>query len=291
MKVTGFTIIKNAIKFDFPIREAILSVLPLCDDFVVAVGDSEDDTRAMIQSIAPDKIKIIDTIWDKNLNLNGAVLASETNIAFQSIGSDSDWCFYIQGDEVLHEKYYDVIRQGMIRWKDDKRVDGLLFKYLHFYGSYDYVGVSSKWYRNEIRIVRNDKNIYSYLDAQGFRKGDNEKLNVKALDAYIYHYGWVREPETMNNKLENTKNFWGGVTLDPSETVYTGSFDYTLIDALEKFKGTHPAIMHERIKRMNWKFDYDLSYNNYRFKDKVKNLLEKITGKRLFDYKNYKLLR
>lgn len=291
MKVTGFTIIKNAIKFDFPIREAILSVLPLCDDFVVAVGDSEDDTRAMIQSLAPGKIKIIDTVWDKNLNLNGAVLAAETNKAFQAIGSDSDWCFYIQGDEVLHEKYYEVIRQGMMRWKDDIRVDGLLFKYLHFYGSYDYVGVSSKWYRNEIRIVRNDKNIYSYLDAQGFRKGDNEKLKVKALDAYIYHYGWVREPETMNNKLENTKNFWGGVTLDPSETVYTGSFDYTLIDALEKFKGTHPAIMHERIKRMNWKFDYDLSYNNYKFKDKVKNLLEKITGKRLFDYKNYKLLR
>ncbi len=291
MKVTGFTIIKNAIKFDFPIREAILSVLPLCDDFVVAVGDSEDDTRAMIQSLAPGKIKIIDTVWDKNLNLNGAVLAAETNKAFQAIGSDSDWCFYIQGDEVLHEKYYEVIRNGIMRWKDDTRVDGLLFKYLHFYGSYDYVGVSSKWYRNEIRIIRNHKNIYSYLDAQGFRKGDNEKLNVKALDAYIYHYGWVREPETMNNKLENTKNFWGGVTLDPSETVYTGSFDYTLIDALEKFKGTHPAIMHERIERMNWKFDYDLSYNNYKFKDKVKNLLEKITGKRLFDYKNYKLLR
>lgn len=291
MKVTGFTIIKNAVKFDFPIREAILSVLPLCDDFVVAVGDSEDDTRAMIESIAPGKIRIIDTVWDKNLNVNGAVLAAETNKAFQAIGQESDWCFYIQGDEVLHEKYYDVIRKGMLRWKDDKRVDGLLFKYLHFYGSYDYVGVSSKWYRNEIRIVRNDKNIYSYLDAQGFRKGVNEKLNVKALDAYIYHYGWVREPETMNNKLENTKNFWGGVTLDPAETVYTGSFDYSLIDALEKFKGTHPAIMKERINRMNWKFDYDLSYNNYKLKDRVKNLLEKITGKRVFDYKNYKLLR
>jgi hypothetical protein len=291
VKVTGFTIIKNAIKFDFPIREAILSVLPLCDDFVVAVGDSEDDTRAMIQSIAPGKIRIIDTVWNKNLNLNGAVLAAETNKAFQAIGEESDWCFYIQGDEVLHENYYDVIQQGMLRWKDDQRVDGLLFKYLHFYGSYDYVGVSSKWYRNEIRIVRNDKNIYSYLDAQGFRKGDNEKLNVKSLDAYIYHYGWVREPETMNNKLENTKNFWGGVTLDPSETVYTGSFDYSLIDALEKFKGTHPSVMQERIKKMNWKFDYDLSYNNYKLKDRVKNFLEKLTGKRLFDYKNYKLLR
>lgn len=291
MKVTGFTIIKNAIKFDFPIKEAILSVLPLCTDFIVAVGDCNDGTREMIASLAPGKIKIIDTVWDKNLNLNGAVLADETNKAFQSISNDADWCFYIQGDEVLHEKYIDTVSKAMMQWKDDKKVDGLLFKYLHFYGSYDYVGISSKWYRNEIRIVRNNKNIYSYMDAQGFRKYDDKKLRVKALDAYIYHYGWVREPGTMNNKLENTKNYWGGVTLDPSQTVYTGSFDYTQIDALEKFTGTHPAIMQERIKKMNWKFDYDLSYNNFKLKDKAKNLIEKITGRRLFDYKNYKLLR
>lgn len=291
MKVTGFTIIKNAIKFDFPVQEAILSILPVCDEMIVAVGDCDDGTREMIAAIAPGKIKIIDTVWNKHLNLNGAVLADETNKAFQAIGADTDWCFYIQGDEVLHEKYLETVRKGMLKCKDDKRVDGLLFKYLHFYGSYDYVGVSSKWYRNEIRIIRNNKGIYSYLDAQGFRKGSGEKLNVKALDAYIYHYGWVREPEKMNSKLENTKNFWGGVTLDPSEAIYTGSFDYSQIDALEKFRGTHPAIMQERIKRMNWKFDYDLSYNNFKLKDKAKNLLEKLTGKRFFDYKNYKLLR
>jgi hypothetical protein len=291
VKVTGFTIIKNAIKFDFPVREAILSILPVCDEILVAVGDCNDGTREMINAISPGKIKIIDTVWNKELNLNGAVLADETNKAFQAISKDSDWCFYIQGDEVLHEKYYETVRNAMQQWKDDKRVDGLLFKYLHFYGSYDYVGVSSKWYRNEIRIIRNDKNIYSYQDAQGFRKGNDEKLNVRSLDAYIYHYGWVREPGAMNNKLENTKNFWGGVTLDPSETVYTGSFDYSQIDALENFKGTHPAVMKERIKKMNWKFDYDLSYNNFKLKDKAKNFLEKLTGRRFFDYKNYKLLR
>jgi hypothetical protein len=291
VKVTGFTIIKNAIKFDFPVREAILSILPVCDEIVVAVGDCNDGTREMIAAIAPEKIKIIDTVWNKDLNLNGAVLADETNKAFQAIAADSDWCFYIQADEVLHEKYYDTIKKEMLQWKDDKRVDGLLFKYLHFYGSYDYVGISSKWYRNEIRIIKNNKGIYSYHDAQGFRKGNDEKLQVKALDAFIYHYGWVREPGKMNAKLENTKNYWGGVAIDPAETVYTGSFDYSQIDALEKFHGTHPAIMQERINKMNWKFDYDLSYNNFKLKDKAKNFLETLTGRRFFDYKNYKRLR
>jgi hypothetical protein len=53
-------------------------------------------------------------------------LADETNKAFRAITGNPDWCFYIQGDEVLHEKYHDVIREGMERWKDDPEVDGLL---------------------------------------------------------------------------------------------------------------------------------------------------------------------
>ena len=193
MKVTGFTFIRNAITYDYPVVEAISSILPLCDDFVVAVGNSDDGTRELIKSIHPDKIRVIDTVWDDSLRTGGRVLAVETDKAFKAIGDDTDWCFYIQGDEVVHEKYHDAIRKGMERWKDDKRVDGLLFKYEHFYGSYDYVGTSTRWYPYEIRIVRNDKNIYSYRDAQGFRKSDEEKLNVKLLDAYVYHYGWVKD--------------------------------------------------------------------------------------------------
>jgi hypothetical protein len=290
VKVTGFTIIKNAIKFDFPVEEAIRSVLPVCDDFVVAVGESEDDTRAMIASIDP-KIRIIDTIWNKKLNEGGAVLADETNKAFRAISEDSDWCFYIQGDEVMHEKYIDTVQKGMQQWKDDKRVDGLLLKYLHFYGSYDYVGASSKWYRNEIRIIRNNKSIYSYLDAQGFRKGNDEKLNVKALDAYIYHYGWVREPATMKSKMHYTGYYWAGTDIpEASEVSYSGKFDYSQINALEKFTGTHPEVMQQRIAKKNWKFEYDLSYNRLSVKDRFKNLVEKFTGKRPFDYANYKII-
>jgi len=292
VKVTGFTIIKNAIKYDFPIKEAILSVLPICDEFIVAVGDSEDATRELIASIDA-KVKIVDTVWNKKLNIDGAVLADETNKAFQAISTDTDWCFYIQGDEAIHEKYLDTVYKAMERWKDDKRVDGLLFKYLHFYGSYDYVGASSKWYRNEIRVVRNDKSIYSFKDAQGFRKGNNEKLNVKAIDAYIYHYGWVREPEMMNAKILHSGVYWHGDDFKEStyQHLYEGGFDYSNVDKLDKFTGTHPAVLQERIKKMNWAFDFDLTYNNLRFKDKVKDFLEKLTGKRFFDYKNYKVVR
>lgn len=168
MKVSGFSFIKNAIKYDYPIVEAITSILPICDEFVVAVGKSEDDTLSLIQSIDPHKIRIIETEWDESLREGGRVLAVETDKAFKAISKDSDWAFYIQGDEVMHEKYLPVVKNAMEKFNNDSSVDGLLFNYLHFYGSYDYVGSADNWYPHEIRVIKNNPSIYSYKDAQGF---------------------------------------------------------------------------------------------------------------------------
>ena len=291
MKVSGFTFIKNAVQFDYPVAEAIRSILPLCDEIIVAVGDSTDHTRELISGIGSEKIRIIDTVWDASLRKGGAVLADETNKAFRAITGNPDWCIYIQGDEVLHEQYHDTVKKSMLQWKDDPQVDGLLFKYKHFYGSFDYVASSSRWYRNEIRIIRNRPDIYSYRDAQGFRKGDDKKLSVKAMDAYMYHYGWVRPPKTMMDKTRNFGNYWNGEPVTEAfAEKFSGDFDYTEIDALEKFTNSHPEVMQERIKKMNWKFDYDLSYNKLTIKDHFKNIMERYTGIRPFDYKNYILL-
>lgn len=290
MKVTGFTIIRNAIKYDYPVVEAINSILPLCDNFVVAVGNSEDDTLNLIKNINPDKIKIVETIWDDTLREGGQVLAVETNKAFQEISEDADWCFYIQADEVLHEKYFNSIKDAMKLYKDDEKVDGLLFKYLHFYGSYDYVGTSSNWYRNEIRVIKNNKKIYSYKDAQGFRKENKLKLNVKTVDAYMYHYGWVKEPEAMQRKQEDFHKLWHSDDWVEKNINKTDKFDYSEIDALKLFEETHPACMQKRINTKNWKFDYDLSYNSLSFKEKIKNIAEKLTGIRPGEYKNYKIV-
>jgi hypothetical protein len=57
MKVSGFSFIKNALIYDFPIVEAITSILPICDEFIVAVGDSDDDTLDLIAQIEPGESK------------------------------------------------------------------------------------------------------------------------------------------------------------------------------------------------------------------------------------------
>ena len=154
MKVCGFTFIRNAEKYDFPIVEAISSVLPICDHFVVAVGKSEDGTRKLIENIAPDKITIVDTLWDENLKTGGRVYADETNKAMDAVPEECDWCLYIQGDEVIHEKFLPEIKKAMTSNLDIREVEGLLFNYKHFYGTYDYVGDCRHWYRKEIRVIR-----------------------------------------------------------------------------------------------------------------------------------------
>lgn len=290
MKVTGFSFVKNALIYDYPVVEAIKSIMPICDEFVVAVGKSDDATLELIQSIAPDKIRIIETAWDESLREGGKVLAVETDKAFQAISEDSDWAFYIQGDEVVHEKYLPVIREQMERFKEDKSVDGLLFQYQHFYGSYDYVGDAKSWYPNEIRVIKNNKSIYSYKDAQGFRKDDNQKLNVVPIEAYMYHYGWVKEPEAMQRKQENFNKLWHDDQWVDDNIVKADAFDYGgELRQLHRFDETHPEVMKARIEEKNWKFDYDLSHNKKTSKDRVKSLLKKIGIDT--SYRNYEIVK
>ena len=291
MKVSGFTFVRNAIKFDYPIVEAITSILPVCDEMIVAVGNSDDDTLALIKSIDSPKIKIIQTNWDDTLREGGKILAIETNKALAAISSDSDWCFYIQGDEVVHEQYLPNIQKAMLDNLNDPKIEGLLFKYLHFYGSYQYVADAQRWYRQEIRIIRNIGNITSYRDAQGFRTIDDKKLTVKWIDAFVYHYGWVKSPEIQKEKMKSSINFW--TTDEESVGVkkhYEDNFDYSEIDSLTNFNGTHPAVMQARIARVNWQFDFDIREKKLSLKNRFRAWIEKLTGWRIGEYKNFKPL-
>lgn len=289
MKVSGFTFVKNAVQFSYPVVEAITSILPVCDEFIVSVGDCEDGTLELIQSIPSSKIKIIRSVWDNSLREGGKVLAVETDKAFDAISPDADWAFYIQADEVVHEKYHPVIKAAMQKWKDKPEVEGLLFKYLHFYGTYDYLGDSRTWYRHEIRIIRNDKSIRSYKDAQGFRK-NGRKLQVKPIDAYVYHYGWVKHPADMKKKEQSFNRLWHDEAWMQRNVENTELFDFSKIDSLTHFTGTHPTVMQKRIKEMDWKLDLDPTRKNFKLKKRLLHWFEQKTGIRLFEYKNYTVI-
>jgi glycosyltransferase involved in cell wall biosynthesis len=289
MLVSGFTFVRNAIKYDYPVVEAIKSILPLCHEVVVAVGKSDDGTLEVIQQIGDPRIKIIETIWDDTLRLHGQVLAQETDKAFQATSPKSDWCFYIQADEVVHEDDLAVIQASMREDLPNHNIEGLIFEYLHFYGSYDYVGIARKWYRLEVRIIRNDKRIRSWRDAQGFRWQGESKLRVVRSGGRIFHYGWVKHPEQQQAKQGSFHKLWHDDATVAARVGSAKAYTYDGTEPLRRYESTHPRVMRERIARSNWQFDTDPTKARWSIKEKLCHWIEKRTGWRIGEYKNYQI--
>jgi len=295
MTISGFTMVRNATKLYFPIKESIASILPIVDEFIVALGKGDDDdkTEEEILSLQSPKIKIFHREWDAALYKDGKIFAHETNIALnECIG---DWCFYLQADEVIHEKDLSYIQQACQHFLTDIRVDGFTLKYHHFFGDYHHYLPIHGWCRNEIRIVRNNIGVYSYNDANTFRKGDNEKLNIIALNAHVYHYGWVRPPALMQKK----KNVQDSIHAGSKEIVTKEEvFTYGNLSKVPQYKGSHPKVMQERIKNLFW--TNELSFEKVKLlrpkmkheklKYKLLSFFENkiLGGKQLFGYKNWK---
>jgi len=286
VRVVGFMILRNGVKMDYPFREAILSALPLCEVFYVAVGQSEDDTRTAVAALNDPRLVILDSQWDLSLRQGGAVLAQETNKLLDQL-PPCDWALYLQADEVLHEADYPTLQASLKLYANDLRVEGLVFDYLHFYGSYRWVGASRRWYRREVRVIRPWADIRAYRDAQGFRRA-GRKLRVKPSGARIFHYGWVRPPEKQRTKLQELHRYWHDETWIaqhvPEHFVYEGN------DRLVPFSGTHPAVMQERIRQENWHFAYDPAQVKRPLPERLLEWIEKHTGWRPGEFRNYRLI-
>lgn len=288
MKISGFTIIRNAVKFDYPIIESIRSILSICDEFIVLMGESEDDTHRLIRQIDSPKIKIIHSIWDESLRQGGKILTEETNKALSYISTDSDWAFYLQADEVVHENDLPLIKKAMSEWINHPEVEGLLFNFKHFYGSYNYIGDSRKWYRKEIRIIRVHPQIKSYRDAQGFRK-NGKKLNVKAIEPTIYHYGWVKDPKVQINKLKNAQHYWKTDQWGLSHQI-EDQYNYAQQAYLKKYTETHPLVMQNRIENQKFSFTYNSQKTKASLRFHLLYFIEKLIGWRVGEYKNYRII-
>jgi len=317
MKISGFSMGKNALKLYYPMRQSIESILPLVDEFVVALGDSDEDdiTRSEIAAIGSEKIRIVDTIWDIEKYPRGMEHAHQTDIAMNLC--TGDWLFYLQSDEVVHEKDMEPIRKRCEDLLDDQEVEGLLFRYRHFWGDYQHVQDGHCWYRKEIRIVRNLPEVHSWESAQSFRKipgfegvnyrqqAGTHKLHVAEVDAEIFHYGWVRPPRVMQNKIKAfSTNHRGRESVAALEAAhyFDRIFDYGNLSKYTTYEGTHPAVMQPWMAKFDWKEQLRFSgpaqsQNPFRAKhDKPKyrviTWIEKnlLGGRRLGEFRNYILL-
>lgn len=287
MTLSGFSFIRNGVRFDYPFVESISSILPLCDEFVIAVGNSTDDTLDRLQQINSPKLKIVETVWDDTLRSGGSILAQQTDIALSRV--TGDWAFYLQADEVVHEKDYPAIMEALRRHHQNHEIEGLLFTYHHFYGSHRYVGNSRRWYRREIRIIRNGIGAHSWGDAQGFRIA-NRKLRVKLIDGSIYHYGWVKPPKQQQEKQRSFNRLWHPDDWVEKHVGKTDEYDYSQGGILVEFTGTHPRVMQQRVEREDWGFSYDPSKARQTVREKILNWIEERTQIRPGEYQNYRII-
>lgn len=240
MKLSGFTIVRNALKYNYPVLESIRSILPVCDEFVVSVGDSQDGTLDLIRSLKDPKIRIVETVWD--MTEGKTVLSRQTNMALAQC--TGDWAFYLQTDEVVHEADLPRLKNVMRRYWRDQAVDALRFQWLHFYGSYCRYRVDSGWYQKQDRIIRNNGTVESFGDAYGFQRKDGQELRRKNSGCFIYHYGWVQPQEVMTQRRVNAENI-GFAALTASDR--QGDYSFGDLGRFPVYFGTHPGVMARRI--------------------------------------------
>jgi len=294
MKISGFSYVRNGFDYGVPFLEAYQSILPVCDEFVVTVGEGNDGTREAIQKLNDPKIRIIDTVWDMSLRANGKIFAQQTNMALDAI--TGDWAFHIQADEVIHENDIYKIKEAVERNDNDKRVEGFILPFIHFWGGYDHIRTSRRVHKNEVRLFRNGLGVRSYRDSLGFRKYKDfkayandtekgEKLRVKKIDAPIYHYTEVRGPGAKTKKAAAIGAFY---EKNDGKPVQKEEYGY---DRLEKFTGTHPRLMSEKVKAQDWEYVFNPKKAVWRTKDRIMQPIEDILGFKIGEYKNYKLIK
>ena len=291
MKVSGFTFLRNGQKLGYPFVASIRSLLPVVDEFVVALGPCDDDTEKQLRAIGDPKIRIIPTQWNERIrpgySVKGFVYGQQKSIAL--FNCTGDWAFYLEADEVIHENDLPKIRAGMEKHLNDQRVEALAFDYLHFYGNANTWVWSPGWYRSEVRIIRNTIPTWS-SEALFFNVVVGHKKSRYPRAAYtgatIYHYGWVRSEAQMNLKSAEVHKYWDD---KPAAVV-----DYSKIDpqVLRPFTGTHPKIVQDWLPKADGLFQANPNHELTSREKKHRRLmkLEKLFGVQ-FNKKHYRLVR
>jgi len=238
VKVSGFSFIREGVLLGYPFVESLRSLLPLVDEFILAVGESDaDDTLERLRALNEPKLKLVPTRWNEHMADRGFVYAQQKMIAHYHCGGD--WAFYLEGDEVLHEDDLPRIRAALERHHPDPRIEALAFDYHHYFGSPHWRAIGPGWYRRAVRLMRNDRRWFSpdglfSLVMDRNRRGRYPRAALAG--ATIHHYGHVRRIAAMRAKNARVGRYWGhdhplfeGYRLDPKQ--------------LTRYDGPHPALV------------------------------------------------
>jgi len=291
MKVSGFTFLRSVRKLGYPFVASIRSILPIVDEFVIALGPCDDDTEKLLRGIEDSKIRIIPTQWNERIqsdySIKGFVYGQQKSIAL--FNCTGDWAFYLEADEVIHEDDLPKVRAAMERHLNDPRVEALAFDYIHFYGNANTYAWSPGWYRSEVRILRNTipawapKGLF-FVVLESQRKGRYPR--AAHTGAKIYHYGWLKTLEQLNLRKQAVSKFWKNRPAGPAA--------YADVDPaiLHRFAGSHPKAVQDWLLPASGTFEIDPN-RPLTSRDKKHRMMLKLEGwfRFTFNKKHYRLLK
>jgi len=274
MFVSGFTFCRNLVRLDYPFIESMQSMLPLVDELVVAVGDSDDGTLEAVKNLKAKnpKIRIVETLWDKALFDNGRIFAQQTNVALSHVDKRADWAIHLQADEFFHEEDYDRLIASMERYKDEKTILALMLRQKYFYGDYWHTNPYAG--RRLLRIVRANGVLESIGDSSGFARKDNgvyigkeQKDLWKYANGWLYHYGFVNDPRKLQEKIKAKAALYhqGGASLEDARKISDKEYMPENMGIMKAFKGSHPRVMKERIERFPIRYQLSNRWFNPEF--------------------------
>lgn len=266
-KFSVYTIIKDAIRQDYSVLEAINSVLPIADEVIINCGDSSDGTTGLIHKAYDgfDKVKIFERKWagrDKGIQF----LTEESNWAKDQCSNEI--AMYLQADEVYHEDDLPKILDAVKTLNERQDLVGAIYKWRHLDG--DYATLNPTSYPAEVRLIKRGQ-LKSIGDAQsmGIEVGDKVNLlNVMHFqhlllntDIRVFHTGWAREPKKMLDKLVSFDSFYHNehelrlMHKDNDKKHPGGEYNYGERTFHVKLEETLPSVLFPRAKR------YERMYN------------------------------
>jgi glycosyltransferase involved in cell wall biosynthesis len=244
--VSGLTIIRNGVKLNYPFMEVIRSALPICDEYIVVAGDSDDETLVQLATLNDERVKIIHTKWSPLVTPQKCLLAQQTNIGLAYC--TGRWCLFQQGNEVLHEKDLPNLRKLMETHADNQEVEAMLVERLTFWSDFNhFVAAYPRRHKYTARIIRPNIGTYSIRDGMSFAIFDNFSTHgryPRSIDtgADLYRYDYVHSVEQQERKFSEAVHR-SGTGIKANDDYFYQNYPRQFI-AL--FTGTHPAVMKAR---------------------------------------------
>ncbi len=239
--IGGTLILRDGDKWDYPWRQAVKSILPVCSEVVICDGGSTDGTLEAVREWMKQEPKLRLVEWPCPPP-SADWLMDWWNYAREHL--TTPWHFFITADECLHEDSYDEVLRFVERhpgrsalchtrnfWFNPQR----LIPHGHCCG---YLGY---------RLT--PQHMWMPADHPHAKSVATEAVGV-TTDIEVYHYNWMRKESAYLEKEKNLQRLWSGVSDPRLEGVELSDWkrlDF-FSDPLISFTKPHPRVMWDWLK-------------------------------------------